>query len=386
MKFLHFTNNGTMDTNNHPQPGLRKIYELFDALNRKFKSSYIPECEVSVDESLLLYKGRLAFKQYIPNKRSKFGIKFYQLCEARSGYIWNSLIYTGKDMPLWQEASKYSTTTNIVMTLIENLLGRGYCVTLDNFYTSPELAETLLSNRTDVYGTLRSHRRGIPQEIKSRILKKGEIIGFQKGKMCILKYMDKKPICMLSTIHTINFVEQCKKKKKKKSNGDVEDIITKKPKAILDYNRTMGGVHMADQCLSYYPTVRNQQKKYYKKIFRQLLNQSVWNAFVLFKKCGGKMTHLDFRMNLVQSLLQTYGEKKHLQHPVADRLTGRHFASHIEATEKKKMPTRVCIVCSKKFDDKGRRVRKESRFECKQCNVALCIVPCFERYHTVQDF
>ncbi|GBN45429.1 PiggyBac transposable element-derived protein 4 [Araneus ventricosus] len=148
----------------------------------------------------------------------------------------------------------------------------------------------------------------------------------------------------------------------------------------------MGGVDMEDQCLSHYTTVRNQQKKYYKKIFRQLLNQSGWNAFVLFKKCGGKMTHLDFRMNLVQSLLQTYGEKKHLQHPVADHLTGRHFASHIEATEKKKMPTRVCIVCSKMFDDKGRRVRKESRFESKQCNVALCIVPCFERYHTVQDF
>ncbi|GBM92443.1 PiggyBac transposable element-derived protein 4 [Araneus ventricosus] len=159
---------------------------------------------------------------------------------------------------------------------------------------------------------------------------------------------------MLSTIRTINFVEQCKKK----SNGDVEDIITKKPKAILDYNRTMGGVDMTDQCLSYYPTVQNQQKKY-KKIFRQLLNQSVWYAFVLFKKCGGTIMHLDFRMNLVQSLLQTYGEKKHLRHPVADHLTGRHFASHIEATEKKKMPTRVCIVCSKKFD-KGRLVRKES--------------------------
>ncbi|CAL1288876.1 unnamed protein product [Larinioides sclopetarius] len=226
MKFLHFTNNGTSDKSNHPQPGLRKIYELFDALNTKFQSSFIPECEVSVDESLLLYKGRLAFKQYTPNKRSRFGVKFYQLCEARSGYIWSSFIYTGKDMPLWQEASKYSTTTNIVMTLIENLLGQGYCVTLDNFYTSPELSEILLSYRTDVYGTLRSQRRGIPQEIRSRNLKRGEIIGYQKCKMCVFKYMNKKPICMLSTIHTIYFVEQCKKKKK--NNGDVEDIITKK--------------------------------------------------------------------------------------------------------------------------------------------------------------
>ncbi|GBN67007.1 hypothetical protein AVEN_86922-1 [Araneus ventricosus] len=55
----------------------RKIYELYEALNRKFKSSYIPECEASVNESLLLHKGRLAFKLYIPNKRSKYGVKFY---------------------------------------------------------------------------------------------------------------------------------------------------------------------------------------------------------------------------------------------------------------------------------------------------------------------
>ncbi|KAF8785039.1 PiggyBac transposable element-derived protein like [Argiope bruennichi] len=269
MKFLHFTNNATIDTSNHPQPGLRKIYEVYEALNRKFKSSYIPECEVTVDESLLLYKGRLVFKQYLPKKKSKFGVKFYQLCESSTGYIWNSLVYTGRDMPLWQNANNYSSTTNIVMTLMENLLGKGYCVTLDNFYTSPELAEILITNKTDVYGTLRSYRRGIPQEIKDRNIKKGEIIGFQKGKMCILKYMDKKPIHMLSTIHTIDFVEKCKRKKK--SNGDIEEIKTKKPKAVLDYNRTMGGVDMADQCLSYYPTVRNQQKKVLQEDFQAII-------------------------------------------------------------------------------------------------------------------
>ncbi|GBN12185.1 PiggyBac transposable element-derived protein 4 [Araneus ventricosus] len=107
MKFLHFTNNETIDLETHPQPGLRKIYEVYDAINRKFKSSYVPERDVSVDESLLLYKGRLGCKQYLPKKRARFGIKFYQLCESSSGYIWNSLIYTGKDMPLWNESPNY---------------------------------------------------------------------------------------------------------------------------------------------------------------------------------------------------------------------------------------------------------------------------------------
>ncbi|GBM42283.1 PiggyBac transposable element-derived protein 4 [Araneus ventricosus] len=72
MKFLHFTNNETIDLETHPQPGLRKVYEVYDAINRKFKSSYVPERDVSVDESLLLYKGRLGCKQYLPKKRARF--------------------------------------------------------------------------------------------------------------------------------------------------------------------------------------------------------------------------------------------------------------------------------------------------------------------------
>ncbi|GBN92992.1 PiggyBac transposable element-derived protein 4 [Araneus ventricosus] len=179
-------------------------------------------------------------------KRARFGIKFYQLCESSSGYIWNSLIYTGKDMPLWNESPNYKSTTNIVMTLSEDLLDKGYCVTLDNFYTSPEFAELLLSHRTDVYGTLRPNRISVHEEIKKGTLKKGEIVGFQKGKICVMKYMDKKPISILNTVHNTVIVEQ--DKKRKKTHGKSERIVSKKPQAIIDYNLTMGGVDRANQC------------------------------------------------------------------------------------------------------------------------------------------
>ncbi|GBL99656.1 PiggyBac transposable element-derived protein 4 [Araneus ventricosus] len=123
MKFLHFTNNDeTIDLKTHPRPGLPNIYEVYDAINRKFKSRYVPEKDVSVDESLLLYKGRLGYKQYLPKKRARFGIQFYQRCESFSGYIWNNYIYTGKDMPPWIESPNYKSATNIVMTLLDDLL------------------------------------------------------------------------------------------------------------------------------------------------------------------------------------------------------------------------------------------------------------------------
>ena len=62
----------------------------------KFKSVYTLDKHIAIDEELLLWKGRLGFKQYIRNKRARFGIKMFSVCEV-SGYLWNSFVYVGKN-------------------------------------------------------------------------------------------------------------------------------------------------------------------------------------------------------------------------------------------------------------------------------------------------
>ncbi|CAK9820072.1 hypothetical protein ANTQUA_LOCUS10435 [Anthophora quadrimaculata] len=42
------------------------------------------------------WKGRLSFRQYIPGKRHKYGIKLYKLC-LPDGYTHNVHIYSGKN-------------------------------------------------------------------------------------------------------------------------------------------------------------------------------------------------------------------------------------------------------------------------------------------------
>ena len=66
------------------------------------------------------------------------------------------------------------------------------------------------------------------------------------------------------------------------------------------------------------------------------------------------------------------------------RLTARHFPSYVPATAKKVNAQRICAVCSSKKVD-GRKVRKESRYECADCDVSLCAAPCFQIYHTIQN-
>lgn len=381
-KFLHFENMASVEE--CPNRKLLKIWPVYHFLNMRFAEMLTPERDISIDESLLLYKGRLSWRQYIPSKRARFGIKSFLLCESSSGYIWKMVIYTGKDTLLENKYNYLPISSQIVMTLIQDLLGKGYCLTTDNFYTSPQLAELLVTNRTDTYGTLRLGRKDVPSNLKTTKLDRGSIIGYQRGKVCTFKWKDKKDVAVLSTIHNIEMVDLVKKNK-----------TAKKPKAILDYNHTMGGVDRADQHLTDYPISRKRGKKFYMKIFLHLLDQTIWNAYVLYRKNGGSKLHAQFRLDLAEALIENYksetastsakrGRPGSSPNPL--RLTDRHFPDFVPSTENKENAARRCAVCCSKRDEQGKKVRKETRYYCKECNVGLCAVPCFKIYHTQKNF
>jgi hypothetical protein len=89
-------------------------------LNAKFRSVYTPECYVPVDESLMTWK------VYIPSKRSRFGTKSFELCEAKSGYVWNFIIYTVQDTVFDESLKKESYCSKEVLQLMAPLLHQRY--------------------------------------------------------------------------------------------------------------------------------------------------------------------------------------------------------------------------------------------------------------------
>ena len=95
LKFLHFVDNSNYNANDPNRDKLYKVRGVVEFLVDQFKNVYIPTQHISIDEELLLWKGRLSFKQYIPSKRLRFGVKLFSLCED-SGHLWNSFIYLGK--------------------------------------------------------------------------------------------------------------------------------------------------------------------------------------------------------------------------------------------------------------------------------------------------
>jgi hypothetical protein len=104
-----------------------KIFPVILHLNNKFQKWYLPNQDISNDKSLIIWKGSLSFKQYLPVRESKFGIKTYALCEATTGYLWYFLVCTGKDTKLDSPmiTGDINKTTATVLILVEPLLKQG---------------------------------------------------------------------------------------------------------------------------------------------------------------------------------------------------------------------------------------------------------------------
>ena len=108
-----------------------------------FKRSYTPSQYLSIDESMVSYKGRLSFIQYLSKKAHKLGVKAWVLAEVESGYTWGWRLYTGKE----EGQREVGLAHQVVLLLLddERLQNKGYVVVMDCFYSSPQLFKDLMA-------------------------------------------------------------------------------------------------------------------------------------------------------------------------------------------------------------------------------------------------
>jgi hypothetical protein len=97
LRFLHFSDNrNEPDKTDENCDRLCKMRTIFDKLNDAYAKYYSPTENIAIDEITVLFKGRVVFKQYIPQKHKRFGIKIYKLFDSK-GYTYNMLVYLGRD-------------------------------------------------------------------------------------------------------------------------------------------------------------------------------------------------------------------------------------------------------------------------------------------------
>jgi hypothetical protein len=89
-----------------------------------------------VGEQLVAFRGRCPFKQYIPSKRAKYGIKIWTICDSNTSYVLKAQIYTGKEQGAAPEKNQ---GMRVVSDLTSEL--RGHNVTCNNLFMSYNLRQ-----------------------------------------------------------------------------------------------------------------------------------------------------------------------------------------------------------------------------------------------------
>lgn len=353
LKTWHFSNNEEV-----AEHRLQKINPLLTKLLENFQNPIIPAENICIDETLVPFQGRLVFKQYIKNKRHKFGIKLYKLCLDK-GYTYNVQVYCGQDKTDELPASK-----KVVLSLSDTLLEKGRTIYTDNFYTSLSLAHKLLSKNTHLVGTLRANRKLNPKHVIDKKLKVGETIASESNTgVVVQKWKDKRDVLTLSTKHTDEMKTVTFKRR---------EIL--KPTAVLDYNQNKSFIDMSDQMKAYASSLRRGVKWYRKLAIELLIGAATVNAYILHQEVANeRMSITKFKEEIVMDLLNI----RQAQYNVENVQDNRQHNLQDEGTKRR----RRCVVCYEKLQQENNRAyaqhkTPQSRYKCVECEQHYCLA-CF---------
>jgi len=370
---LHFNDNTEQQA--HGIPGYDRLFKLrlvLDDVCEKSRRLYNPGQNISVDEAMVKFNRRSSIKQYQPlkpiNGDSKFG-------DSQTGYVHNFIVYTGKaDGPVRNLGYK------VVMGVSRHILGKGYHVYYDNFFSSVGLAVALLQNGTTSIATTRPDRTGFPNEE----INKGSVEGYSRGmthsttldnKVHCFVWLNAKPVFFIDTEFGSTELSLVSRKLR---NGS--SIRVSCPPAVVAYNQSMGGVDLADQICRFNSCTHKSSCRWYLRLFWFLLDLAIDNAYILECHFNPACKHngiKGFREESARLLLSQHSSRQRSGRQAQEkpaRLVDRHFPVnlHVQA---------LCLVCSRL------NARKRTNFGCRECgNVHLCVDPCFSIYHTVLDY
>lgn len=216
---------------------------------------------------------------------------------------------------------------------MQKYIQKGHTLWIDNWYSSPKLYDHLHKNKTNVCGTVRKNRKGMPKF--SNKLKKGETDTKHTENMMVVRWMDRREVCMLTTLHEHTMTQTGKTDRH-------TNQLQIKPQCVIQYNKWMGAVDRSDMMITSIECVR-KSLKWYRKSFFHLLDITILNLQTLYNvKTGNNISLSDYHLNLIRQIFETFhtprpskrGRPSAGDQPL--RLTSSHFPSLVPPTTKKK--------------------------------------------------
>ena len=325
---------------------------------------------------MVKFKGRLSFRQYLPMKPIKWGVKLWTLCESETGYTVNFQVYTGQE----QRRVEHGLGYRVVMDMVVMLHRTQAQVFFDNYFTSVPLMKNLKLLGIQACGTIRANRKDLPAAVvpgkNRRPLPRHEFIVAQRDELVFVNWQDTKPVCVLSNFH--DPTDRGTVSRRHGAQRDQVDVVV--PRPLADYQRYMKGVDSSDQMVQYY-LIHHRSWKWWRRIYFHHLMVSVHNAYVVARfvlgEAAAKKMWPSFQIfveDVAHQLTTTTTTRAPPARDVPRRATLDHKIERIFQTRK------VCFVCKRKS---GNQRPGATNFGCVKCQEP-CHVHCQSehlRYH-----
>jgi hypothetical protein len=343
---------------------LSRVRPLIQSLQYSFPRHYAPSRCLTLDEAMVAFKGRSPIKQYIPSKPHKWGYKIY--CLASDDYLLHFEVYQGKE----EHPSALGSTYDTVMRMTAEYQQQQHILFTDNWFTSPVVLDALQQRGIRCCGSVRRNRKGMPAIPDDEVaaLRQGEWLQRQKGDATVAVWRDQKAMWLL-----YNHCPPDETASLQRWNDAGRKVSIGCPRAIRDYFYGARSVDVSNQ-LHYSYLIGRKSKKAWPRLAWWLLDMCIVNAFQLWAIGKHAPRHLDFREELMHSLVKLFGSNQEAVQ--ASRGANASVALARDHFPQRTEHDRRCVECSERGIGPHRSI-----YICAHCKVHLCIDPCFRLYH-----
>ncbi|XP_050967121.1 piggyBac transposable element-derived protein 4-like [Labeo rohita] len=257
---------------------LGKIQPLYQVIREACKTIFHPFQNITIVERMVTSQDRTGLKQGVKKESPNMGYKLFALTDCTCGYTWDFFIYEGKSCASQNVGLSYES----VMALVdENLLGSGYKLFVDKFYTSPTLFRDLLGKNIYACGPVWPNRTGFPKTTVNRLSKHascGTMRWIRHDNLLFVEWKDSQEVQMCSTFHKAYQGDTVQRKVKGDAHRTLVEVPI--PAVVLDYNRNTEVVNSSNRVTGHFRAL-HKPKKWYQCVFYHFLDIVVENAFIM---------------------------------------------------------------------------------------------------------
>lgn len=382
-----------------------KIRPMLDMIQKACRENFRTQ-EISIDEQMVPFHGKVAMKQYVRGKPNPVGLKNFVMTTP-GGIPLDFYLYEGKghtiESALIPTPEKLDVGGRMVLKLTDTL-PQGTSVYTDRYFTSISLIDTLLLRSITLAGTIMNNR--IPKEIdfkKDNELKKAGRGSFdflirEDKKMCAIKWFDSRPVHFASSVCGAEPVGSCTRW----SKAERKYIEVNQPAVVKSYNINMGGVDLLDRVIGNY-AIRTRTRKWTIRAIFHFLDFVSAASWLEYREDAADanmqrkeiLDYFNFKFSIARDLLaagmsndsdtsidsesgedDVRSRKRRRIRSVPDRSSRRKHAKH--------MPINMSEVQKTRSKCRYPGCKMLTFVKCKTCNVFLCFSTsrnCYSKFH-----